>query len=370
MKRSGKWNRRTHSFGHGFTLIELLAVIAIIGLLASFLLPAISRARERAKIGYVKGQLAQIETALSQYYTEWDTYPPIGNDWLGGGFTPSEDVGSDGQGPFILSGGQWIANPNYRGPDTDGTEGNYRLDPGEDGVVLGEYNKFVRNGRLDGTYYERLGMFADTSKPALMDIFADKTYYHYYAGSVSEKTNFGMPIYNSYTTRNSYGTGFYDPTANPNGYGPGNCPQFYNRWVLYSVGIDGKDHCLHNYYLTMQDGEDVGTDAYASDVMDDGSGTPNAVSDNDGIIFEPSIGENNNTPDMFVSGTVRETRWMTPGGISETQVPRGNGVTLQGPSGNPVFSHDVRQERRRAHAVYAMPDGDPQAYGVIMRYGP
>ena len=363
MKRSGKCNCRTHSFDYGFTLIELLAVIAIIGLLASFLLPAISRARERAKIGYVKGQLAQIETALSQYYTEWDTYPPMGNDWLGGGFFPSEDVGSDGQGPFILSGGQWITNPNYHGPDTDGTEGNYRLDPNEDGVVLGEYNKFVRNGKLDGTYYDRLGMFADASKPALMDIFANKTYYHYYAGCVSEKTDLGMPIYNSYN-------GFYDPTTNPDGYGPNNCPMYYNRWVLYSVGIDGKDHALHNYYLTMMDGEDVGTDAYASDVMDNGSGTPNAVSDNDGVIFEPSIGENNSQDDTLVSGTIRETRWVTPGGPKESQAPGGNGATLEGPSGNPVFNYDVRQERRRRGQVYATPDGDPQAYGAIMRYGP
>jgi len=362
MKIRGGFHQRNCKSDSGFTLVELLAVIAIIGLLASLALPAISKIRTRARVGAVKAQLAQIETAIEQYYADWDTYPPAGNDCLGGDCFGSEDVGSDGVGPFTWNGGlgQWVVNGAYTAPDTNGTEGNYVLDPGEDlGLDLqsGTSDIGEGNGRLDGTYYDRLGMFADADKAALLDHFATRdTYYHYYPGHVYGKTGLGMPKFRSYSGFANY---------------KDRSPSFYNRWVLYSVGLDEKDHGLHNYYLVMQDGEDVGFDGYASDVMDDGSGAPNAYSDNDGIIFEPSLGENDGgTADTYLSGTVRETGWTTPGGMSEDAAPGGNDALFEGPKGEPIFSYDVRMKRRRQKAVFITPDGDSTAFGVIMRYGP
>lgn len=357
----GESNRKTFSSLSGFTLLELLAVIAIIGLLASLALPAISRYRERMRIGAVKAQLAHIETALSQYYAEYDTYPPLGNDWLGGSFFPSEDVGTDGQGPFTYNSvsGAWEVNASYTAPDTDGTEGNYRLDPGEDiGIYpwLGANDPTRDNNKLDGTYYDRMGMFSGTDKAGLVDEFAANTEYHYYPAYVPDQTALGMPDYRSYNGLSGYMT---------------NHPDFYNRWVIYSVGIDGKDHGLHTYMITMQDGEDVGADGYAGDPMDDGSGVANAVSDNDGVLFEPSIGENDGIATPRVQGVIRETRWQTPPASgTEESAPGGNNTKLEGPTGKPVFSYDTRQERRRQGQVYAMPDGDAQAFGVIMRWGP
>ncbi len=53
--------------GRAFTLIELLVSVAIIAILASLLLPAISRAKEKAKVAKVHAELYGIGVALHMY---------------------------------------------------------------------------------------------------------------------------------------------------------------------------------------------------------------------------------------------------------------------------------------------------------------
>ena len=60
---------------NGFTLIELLVVVAIIGILASLLLPALGKARKRSSAVKCSNNLKQLSVCMGQYMTENAEHP-------------------------------------------------------------------------------------------------------------------------------------------------------------------------------------------------------------------------------------------------------------------------------------------------------
>ena len=85
---------------HGFTLIELLVAIAIMAILAAFLLPVFGKVRGRARQTQCLSNLRQLGLATFQYAQDSDDHYPYGGDpsdldtdswkgWQGGKYWPA-----------------------------------------------------------------------------------------------------------------------------------------------------------------------------------------------------------------------------------------------------------------------------------------
>jgi prepilin-type processing-associated H-X9-DG protein/prepilin-type N-terminal cleavage/methylation domain-containing protein len=150
-----RWEERGLAREGALTLIELLVVIAVIAILASLLLPALSKARDQAYSARCKSNVHQLGLGLKMYVDDHRLYPPYSDLVI-----PSLDFGTrnwvywpDRLQPYVVSG--W-SNSLYRCPAYKGLTA--RALPTSGNPLLGSYGynaqaTYALDSRIAGTNY-------------------------------------------------------------------------------------------------------------------------------------------------------------------------------------------------------------------------
>lgn len=101
---TGKGGRARWRAGAGFTLVELIIVIALIGILATMVIPNLRQTPTRAKEAVLKADLHTFRDVIDQFFADRGHYPEELQDLVEKGYLRALPVD-----PFTGSSTTWIA---------------------------------------------------------------------------------------------------------------------------------------------------------------------------------------------------------------------------------------------------------------------